>query len=148
MGRKRERERERETDFPAVFSPTIPKLYRSLPTRCLDEQVLSCWVVMIIPYPLPQHKHTFFVRDDVSELPRPMHEPSPPRRSLPFFSPNLFVSCPFDVKQSARLAASIHAFKIVSVAGEDDNVRRTTEGRAHTRRFPNKQRSSERRSTV
>ena len=23
------------------------------------EQVLSCWVVMIIPIPLPQHQHTF-----------------------------------------------------------------------------------------
>ena len=25
----------------------------------LSEQVLSCWVVMIIPIPLPQHQHTF-----------------------------------------------------------------------------------------
>ena len=29
---------------------------------CLNEQVLSCWVVMIIPFPLPQHQHTLFQR--------------------------------------------------------------------------------------
>ena len=28
----------------------------------LHEHVLSCWVVMIIPIPLPQHQHTFCQR--------------------------------------------------------------------------------------
>ena len=35
---------------------TLPGFLFSVRT----EQVLSCWVFMIIPIPLPQHQHTFF----------------------------------------------------------------------------------------
>ena len=48
-----------------------PMLYmdKHLSVKChlsKHEQVPSCWVVMILPFPLSQHEHTFFVKDDVS----------------------------------------------------------------------------------
>ena len=65
-------------------------LYRisTLYKQTICEQVLSCWVVMIIPIPLPQRQHTFCQR-------RRFDQDCPGHRQVEMNKMNLISFCSF-----------------------------------------------------